>query len=107
MVQHTFALILALNHHLQDYGRRLRAGAWQDSAQFCVLEFPIRELAGRRLGVVGLGELGGSVARVADAFGMEVMVAALADRPERPDRVPLARSNLICNSENSSILRNR
>jgi glycerate dehydrogenase len=89
VVQHVFALMLALNHHLADYGRRLREGAWQNSLQFTVLEFRIREFAGRTLGIVGHGELGSAVGRVAGAFGMEVLVASLPGRPRGVGRVPL------------------
>ena len=89
VVQHVFALMLALNHHLADYGRRLREGAWQNSPQFTVLEFRIREFAGRTLGVVGYGELGSAVGRVAEAFGMEVLIASLPGRPGGVGRVAL------------------
>jgi glycerate dehydrogenase len=89
VVQHVFALILALNHHLLDYRRRLRAGAWQESEQFCVLEFRIHELVGRTMGIVGLGELGAGVARLAEALGMQVVVARRPGRAPDPGRVSL------------------
>lgn len=89
VVQHVFALILALNHHLVDYRARLRAGAWQNSPQFCVLEFPIRELVGRTMGIVGMGELGTGVARLAEALGMQVIAAQRPGRPLAPGRVLL------------------
>lgn len=75
VVQHVFAAILTLTHRLGDYQALLHSGAWKDSPQFCMLDFPIRELAGLTIGIVGLGELGGAVARVAEAFGMRVIVA--------------------------------
>jgi len=75
VVQHTFALILALTQHLSGYQRLLQEGAWRDSPQFCLLDYPIRELAGRKLGIVGYGELGRGVARAATAFGLEVLVS--------------------------------
>ncbi|NGP52414.1 D-2-hydroxyacid dehydrogenase [Thioalkalivibrio sp. XN8] len=75
VVQHTYALILALTHHLAGYQRLLQEGAWRDSPQFCLLDYPIRELAGRKLGIVGYGELGRGVARAAPAFGLEVLVS--------------------------------
>ncbi len=90
VVQHVFAVILALTHHLDGYQRLLRAGAWRQSPQFCLLDFPIRELSGRTLGVVGLGELGSAVARIAAAFGMNVLAAARPGASEPGDgRVPL------------------
>ena len=72
VVQHVFALILALTTRLPQYQAALSAGDWQRSRQFCLLDFPIRELAGRRLGIVGYGELGQAVGAVAQAFGMEI-----------------------------------
>jgi glycerate dehydrogenase len=85
VVQHTYALILALTHHLAGYQRLLQQGAWRDSPQFCLLDYPIRELAGRKLGIVGYGELGRGVARAAPAFGLEVLVS---ERPGDPDDGP-------------------
>ncbi|MEJ2513841.1 MAG: D-2-hydroxyacid dehydrogenase [Gammaproteobacteria bacterium] len=92
VVQHVFALVLSLTHRLADYQRLLHEGAWRDSPQFCLLDYPIRELAGRTLAIVGLGELGGGVARAAPAFGLEVLVS---ERPggepqgaRRPGRTP-------------------
>ncbi len=89
VVQHVFALILALSIRLPDYQRALSAGRWQASAQFCLLDYPIREIAGKTLGIIGYGELGQAVARVAEAFGMMVLVAQRAGIPAAPGRVPL------------------
>ena len=90
VVQHVFATLLSLTHHLREYDRALKAGAWEREAQFMMLHFPVRELAGRTLGIVGYGTLGGAVARVAEAFGMRVLVANRADAPPTEGRVPLA-----------------
>ncbi|MEQ6341482.1 MAG: 2-hydroxyacid dehydrogenase [Gammaproteobacteria bacterium] len=89
VVQHVFALILALSIRLPDYQRALREGRWQASAQFCLLDYPIREIAGKTLGIIGYGELGQAVARVAEAFGMTVLVAQRAGSPAAPGRMPL------------------
>ncbi|GAB6042409.1 2-hydroxyacid dehydrogenase [Endothiovibrio diazotrophicus] len=90
VVQHVFALILALSTRLDDYRQAARDGRWAASGMFCLLDFPIREIAGRTLGIVGYGELGRGVARVAEAFGMNVRIAR---RPgaddDRPGRSPL------------------
>jgi len=76
VVQHTFALILALATRLEDYHAAVRAGRWAESPHFCLLDFPITELAGRTLGIVGYGELGRGVAAIGRAFDMEVLVSA-------------------------------
>lgn len=89
VVQHVFALILALSTRLMEYHQAVRAGRWQRAPQFCLLDYPIREIAGKTLGIVGYGELGRGVARVAEAFGMKVLVANRPGRPAEPGRVPL------------------
>lgn len=99
VVQHVFGLILALNQHLSGYARRLREGAWTSSPQFCVLDFRIREFAGKTMGIIGLGELGRGVARLAEALGMQVIAAQRPGGPPAPGRVPvdelLARADVV------------
>ncbi len=89
VVQHVFTLILALTTRLSDYRTAVARGDWQRSDQFCLLDYPIRELAGHRLGIVGYGELGRAVGRVAEAFGMEVLIAQRPGGDQRPGRIPL------------------
>ncbi len=79
VVQHVFGLVLALTLRLEEYQQLLRAGAWERSPHFCLLDYPARELAGRTLGIVGYGQLGQAVGAVGRAFGMHV-VAARSDR---------------------------
>jgi glycerate dehydrogenase len=81
VVQHVFALILALTRQLKGYQTVVNAGAWQRSNTFALFDFPIRELTGKTLGIVGYGSLGRGVADVGRAFGMEVLIAA---RPGAP-----------------------
>jgi glycerate dehydrogenase len=88
VVQHVFALILALSTRLLDYETAARDGRWARSPFFCLLDFPIREIAGLELGIVGYGELGRAVAQVAEAFGMRVLISQRPGGPERPGRVP-------------------
>ncbi|MFB6260688.1 MAG: NAD(P)-dependent oxidoreductase, partial [Thiohalorhabdaceae bacterium] len=90
VTQHVFGLLLALTTHLPEYREAVRAGRWSESPHFCLLDYSIEELAGRTLGIAGYGELGRKVADVAKAFGMDVRIAQLPGRPERPDRTPLA-----------------
>jgi glycerate dehydrogenase len=74
-------LILALTRQLKGYQTVVNAGAWQRSNTFALFDFPIRELTGKTLGIVGYGSLGRGVADVGRAFGMEVLIAA---RPGAP-----------------------
>ena len=89
VAQHTLMLLLALATRLPDYQAAVARGRWQESGQFCLLDFPIVELAGKTLGVLGHGELGSAVARLAEAFGMRVLTGNLPGRPPRPERLDL------------------
>ncbi len=90
VVQHVFALILALSTRLPQYQHAVAEGRWQRSPFFCLLDYPIREIAGKHLGIVGFGELGRGVAHVAEAFGMRVSVAARPGTAATGTRTPLA-----------------
>jgi glycerate dehydrogenase len=71
--EHTFALILALRRSIIPYRESVVRGRWQQAAQFCYFDYPIHDLAGATLGIVGDGALGKSVAEIAKAFGMTVL----------------------------------
>lgn len=73
--EHTFALMLALRRSLLPYRQSVADGRWQESGQFCYFDYPIRNLAGSTLGIIGGGTLGGEVARLGKAFGMNVIFA--------------------------------
>ena len=75
VVQHVFTLILNLSTQFLSYHHAVASGRWQTSEQFCLLDYPIRELAGKTLGIIGYGVLGHAVAQAAEAFGLKVVVA--------------------------------
>lgn len=74
--EHTFALIFALRRSLLAYREAVRAGRWLESGQFCFFAFPIRNLAGSTLGIVGAGALGRATAAMGRALGLRVVFAA-------------------------------
>ncbi len=74
--EHAFSLILALRRSIVGYRQDVIDGEWQKSGQFCFFTHPIKDLAGSRLGIIGEGALGQSVAQIARAFGMEPVFAA-------------------------------
>lgn len=80
VAQHTLMLMLALATSVIQYDRAVRQGEWNKSPIFCLLDFPIVELAGKTLGILGYGELGQAVAKLAEAFGMKIIVGALPNR---------------------------
>jgi len=98
--EHTFALILALRRSVLAYRNSIAVGRWQEADQFCYFDFPISDLAGSTLGVIGAGALGNAVARLGEAFGMTILRAARKDDAEPPlGRTPfrdvLARSDVL------------
>ena len=90
VAQHTLALMLALATSLLKYDRAVKQGEWNKASQFCLLDFPIIELEGKILGILGYGELGQAVAKLAEAFGMKVLVGSLPNRPSDASRIPFA-----------------
>jgi len=99
VVQHVLALMLALTTRVAEHAAAARDGRWAASELFCLLDFPFRELAGKTLGIVGYGELGRGIARVAQALGMSVLIAQRPGGPPQEGRLPLdellARSDVV------------
>ncbi len=81
--EHAFALILALRRNLFAYRDDVAKGRWQQVEQFCFFDYPIRDLFGATLGIIGEGALGQATARIARGFGMQVL---FADHP--PPKMP-------------------
>ena len=88
VAQHVFALLLELVSHVAAHDRAVREGRWISSPDFCFWDMPMTELAGKTMGIIGYGQIGQAVARIAQAFGMRVL--ACASR-EREGLVPLER----------------
>ena len=76
--QHVFSLILALKTQLIPYQSMTRNGDWSRSGQFSSLEYPISELSGKTLGLIGYGSLAKGVEHLAKAFGMKILIAQRA-----------------------------
>ncbi len=88
VAQFTLALILELATRASRYGQAVRAGAWQKSPVFTLLDYPSMELRHKTLGIVGYGNIGQTVARMAQAFGMEIIIAG---RPGATEPLPQGR----------------
>ncbi|MFD1260009.1 2-hydroxyacid dehydrogenase [Entomomonas asaccharolytica] len=87
--QHALMLILALAARLIDYNKAVAAGEWQNANNFCLMNYPIMELAGKTLGIIGYGELGQAVAKLAEAFGMKILIGQIPNRPQRDNTIAL------------------
>ncbi len=75
VVQHVFSLILALSRKLLPYHHSAKNGNWARSEFFCYFDAPFSDLDGKTLGIIGYGELGRSVEKIAQCFGMNVLIA--------------------------------
>ena len=71
--QMVFALLLELCHHVQHHSSEVKRGRWSQGPDFCFWDFPLVELAGKTMGVVGFGRIGRRVGAIADAMGMRVI----------------------------------
>lgn len=74
VAQHTFALLLESLSRVGAYSGQVRGGAWQASEDFCFFTEPMEEIGGKTIGLIGFGHIGQSVAKIALAFGMKVLV---------------------------------
>ncbi len=89
--EHALMLMLALRRNLIAYRADIKAGRWHEARQFCLLDHAIGDLKGTRLGIVGFGTLGRSMAQLGRAIGMEVIVAERKNAAVvRADRVSFA-----------------
>lgn len=76
VAQHAITLMLALAGSVPQYHDAVRQGQWANSPYFCMFDFPVIELTGKTLGIVGYGAIGCTLARLAHAFGMHIVAAA-------------------------------
>ena len=90
VAQHTLAMILSLVTHLPSYSQLSSDGSWAKSSMFCVMDAPVMELFDKTLLIVGYGELGQAVAKLAEAFGMKLLIAKVpGSSSSATDRVAL------------------
>ena len=89
VVQHVFSLILSLNRKLFSYRESVFNGDWSRSDFFCYFAEPISALEGKTLGIIGYGELGKAVAKIAQCFAMKVLIAKRDETDVRPGRSDL------------------
>jgi len=102
VAQHTFALLLELAHHVGHHAQTVRDGRWVRSADFCYWDFSLVELQGLTFGTIGFGKIGRAITKLAEAFGMKVLVhnrSRLANLPPQFEFVSLeellSRSDVI------------
>ena len=82
VAESVFAHILAFTHRVTEHAELVRKGEWQKSGRFSFSAYPLAELCGKRLGIVGMGHIGMRTAEIAAAFGMEVVYSSRSRKEE-------------------------
>lgn len=91
VAQLVFALILELCHHVGEHNKVIHSGAWTNSIDFSFWNYPLIELSGKTLGIIGFGAIGQAVADIAVTFGMNVLFYNRSKNPElETDKVKCA-----------------
>ena len=73
VAQMTFALLLEICHHVAEHSDAVKKGEWSNNADWCFWKYPLMELAGKKMGIIGFGRIGQAVGKLAKAFGMQVL----------------------------------
>jgi len=73
VVQFAFALLLEICHHVAHHNQAVHDGRWENCADFCFWDYPLIELAGKTMGIIGFGRIGQATGKLAQAFGMKVI----------------------------------
>lgn len=106
VAQHVFALLLALTNRVERHFELVRNGEWGKRNIFSFWDAPLVELAGKTMGIIGMGNIGQEVARIADGFRMEVIYYSSSGRPcpeGRPVALETLREQADCISLNTHL----
>ncbi|MCH5229624.1 MAG: D-2-hydroxyacid dehydrogenase [Muribaculaceae bacterium] len=87
VAQHVFAMLLTATDHVEHYAEEVRDGKWCRSKDFCFTDTPLIEVAGKKMGIIGFGNIGRAVGQIAQAFGMNVIVYTSKTKEELPPGV--------------------
>lgn len=87
VAQMTFAHILNIMNRVDHYAELNRQGKWSDNPDFCYWDSPLHEIAGKTLGIIGLGNIGMKVAMIAKEFGMDVFAYTSKNSADLPDGI--------------------
>ncbi len=87
VAQMTFAHILNMTNRIEHYAEQNRKGRWSSNADFCYWDTPLHELSGKTLGLVGLGNIGMKVAKIAHTFGMDVFAFTSKNSASLPEGI--------------------
>lgn len=82
VAQMVFALLLEICHHVWEHNEAVKRGEWEERGDFCFWKYPLIELAGKTMGIIGYGRIGQATGRIAQAMGMKVLAYDLYKNEE-------------------------
>ena len=82
VAQYAIALLLELCHHIGEHSDAVKAGEWTSNPDWCFWKYPLVELAGKTMGIIGFGRIGQETGKIAQALGMKVLAYDSYKRPE-------------------------
>ena len=98
VAQLVFAFILEFSNHVGEHGNSTKNGEWFNSKDFCYWKYPIMELNGKNIGIIGYGNIGKKVALLAEAYGMNIMIYSKS-KIENPNLNQVTLQELLTKSD--------
>ncbi len=99
VAQTVFAHVLNITHQVQLHNQLVHQGAWVNSPDFMFTAAPLQELAGKTMGIVGMGSIGKAVASIAQAFGMKVIALSSQSAESLYPVLPLSKEEVFAQSD--------
>ncbi|WP_178988707.1 D-2-hydroxyacid dehydrogenase [Winogradskyella schleiferi] len=82
VAQFTMALLLEMCHHVGEHNSAVQRGGWRNRKDFSFWNYPLIELEGKTMGIIGFGSIGRATAKLAEAFGMKIITTPSSNKPE-------------------------
>lgn len=95
VAQLVFALLFELTHHIGHHSDEVKKGRWSTCNDFSFWDFPLVELSGKKFGIIGYGNIGKAVARIAVALGMDVHVSTRSQQNQSDDHISFVHSETV------------
>lgn len=99
VAQMTMALLLEMCHHIGEHNRAVKAGEWSNSKDFSFWNYPLIELEGKTMGLIGFGRIGQATAKLAEAFGLKILTSGSRKRPEFGNYEQVGLEELLAQSD--------
>ncbi|MCD8087031.1 MAG: D-2-hydroxyacid dehydrogenase [Oscillospiraceae bacterium] len=99
VAQFAIALLLELCCHVAHHDKAVHEGRWESSVEWCFWDYPITELAGKTMGIIGYGNIGQATGKIAAAMGMNVIAYSRSVRAEQDPSVYVSLEELLARSD--------